>query len=273
MKKILSTILCLAMVVSMSVTAFAAEIGITGSQTTNTTVTYGPGSGYTVVIPESIAIPYSAGRGDAATVTVSASNVMIDYGTTLSVSIAGQDDGKWQLVDASNNANTIEYIIGSTAAGNNIVENSTVLSVPAGDYWNSTKSATLHLTVNENVVKTGNYSDTLTFTVDVDSVEIDLITFTVDGISYYAEDGMTWEEFIISNYNPDYDCNDSDKKFGTSDYYTNQVVFHKYDYCTEDEEWRVSVYIQNGDDEEMELTTVRLTDKIIADESYKSDNP
>ena len=167
MKKAVSLALALVMVMSMSIGAFAAEIGITGNQSSDTLVTYGPGSGYTVVIPESIVIPYSAGKGDSATVEVSASNVMIDYGTTLSVSISGQDDGKWQLVDASNNANTIEYIIGTTAAGNDIVEDSDVLTVPAGDYWDSTKSATLHLTVNENVVKTGNYSDTLTFTVDV----------------------------------------------------------------------------------------------------------
>lgn len=167
MKKAMSLALALVMVMSMSIGAFAAEIGITGSQTTNTTVTYGPGSGYTVVIPESIAIPYSAGKGDATTVTVSASNVMIDYGTTLSVAITGQDDGSWMLVDTTNAANTIEYIIGTTAGASDVVEGTDVLTVPAGDYWNSTKSATLHLTVNENVVKTGNYSDTLTFTVDV----------------------------------------------------------------------------------------------------------
>lgn len=167
MKKAVSLALALVMVMSMSIGAFAAEIGITGNQSSDTLVTYGPGSGYTVVIPESIVIPYSAGKGDSATVAVSASNVMIDYGTTLTVSISGQDDGKWQLVDAANNTNTIEYIIGTTAAGNDVVEDSDVLTVPAGDYWDSTKSSTLHLTVNENVVKTGNYSDTLTFTVDV----------------------------------------------------------------------------------------------------------
>ena len=167
MKKALSLGLALIMAMSMSIGVFAAEIGVTGSQTTDTLVSYGPGSGYTVVIPESIIIPYSKGKGDATTIEISASNVMIDYETNLIVSIAGQDDGKWQLVDVSNNDNTIEYIIGSTTAGNDIVEDSTVLSVPAGDYWDSTKSATLHLTVNENVVKTGNYSDIITFTVDI----------------------------------------------------------------------------------------------------------
>lgn len=31
-----------------------------------------------------------------------------------------------------------------------------------------------------------------------------LIEFTVDGISYQAEEGMTWQDFVDSNYNDGY---------------------------------------------------------------------
>lgn len=30
-----------------------------------------------------------------------------------------------------------------------------------------------------------------------------LISFTIGGITYYAEDGMTWEEWVNSEYNTD----------------------------------------------------------------------
>lgn len=32
---------------------------------------------------------------------------------------------------------------------------------------------------------------------------MDLITFTIDGITYQAERGMTWEEWVNSSYNTD----------------------------------------------------------------------
>ena len=33
------------------------------------------------------------------------------------------------------------------------------------------------------------------------NIESNLITFTVDGIEYQAEEGMTWEEWANSSYN------------------------------------------------------------------------
>lgn len=167
MKKLISGILCLFLIFSVSIPGFAVEIDSGDSQTTDTLVTYGPSSGYTVVIPESIVIPYSQGKGDSTTITVSASDVMINHGSTLDISISGQSNNKWLLVDSKNNNNNIEYIIGTTAADDDVIEDSTILTVPAGDYWNGTKSTTLHLTVNENVQNTGSYSDTITFTVGI----------------------------------------------------------------------------------------------------------
>ena len=34
-------------------------------------------------------------------------------------------------------------------------------------------------------------------------VEEDLISFTIDGVSYQAEEGMTWDEWVSSSYNTD----------------------------------------------------------------------
>lgn len=42
-----------------------------------------------------------------------------------------------------------------------------------------------------------------------------LISFTVDGTSYQAESGMTWEQFISSEYNPDTGYTNRPKKFTT----------------------------------------------------------
>jgi hypothetical protein len=37
--------------------------------------------------------------------------------------------------------------------------------------------------------------------ITVGGSSANLITFTIDGISYQAEDGMTWEEWVYSSYN------------------------------------------------------------------------
>lgn len=172
MKKIISGILCLVMMLSTNIPTFAAEINMNNSQTTETTVVYGPDSEYTVTIPESIIIPYNKGKGDSTTITVSASNVMINDGNNLNVSISGQTDSKWKLTNIADNNNNIEYIIGTTENGNDIIENSNILTVSAGDYWNSAKSATLYLTVNEDASNTGNYTGIITFTVSITSNNI-----------------------------------------------------------------------------------------------------
>ena len=166
MKKILAIALAGAMVMSMSTTVFATEIGVDGTQNAQTTVTYGPQGGYTVVIPESIVIDNQTNKGSA---IISAENVMIGYGTTLNVTISGDDyAGAWELIDESDADNKIEYIIGTEEGEDDIVNNSIVLSSAAGDNWNSKVEETLYFEIAEDVEVAGSYEDILTFTVTID---------------------------------------------------------------------------------------------------------
>ena len=172
MKKFLSSVLCLAMLLSMGTTVFAdwdeweeLDNNITtdgGHQ--NVTVTYGVSESFIVTIPSNFTI----GQSGTATADVSASNVMISAGNVLDVYISGHDySGSWELIDSNNNNNRLTYTIGTGAGLSNIVNNSVVLSVEAGEAYNSTVYETMHFTIVDELTSAGIYTDTLTFTVNV----------------------------------------------------------------------------------------------------------
>lgn len=113
---------------------------------------------YTVIIPDG-EIDITAEK--QATLKVSASNVLIDEGTTLKVSVASDD---WKLHDIKEGSKaTIDYSI--TKEDGTPVTNGAVLEVTAGT---KSKTETMTAKVDENtIVKSGTYEDKLTFTVGV----------------------------------------------------------------------------------------------------------
>lgn len=165
MKKIVSVLLALVMALSLGVSAFATDVTVDGSQSADTTVTYGLDSSYLVVIPESVVIDTNTHKGEA---TVSAENVLLGYGETLNITVANaENEDKWYLVDKTAADNTLEYTIGKTDGAADVTNESVVLSVAAGDKWNEKVEQALYFELAEDVTKAGDYSDTLTFTVDV----------------------------------------------------------------------------------------------------------
>lgn len=163
-KKILSGLLAASMALAMSTTAFAGSI-TTNNGTGETVLTYGMGQSFVVTIPADFIID---GQTNKATAEVTASNVMIGDGKVLEVVISGNDyTDKWELIDKAESTNTLEYTIGTTEGGNNIVSGSVVLDVAAGEAYNSTVEEVMHFTVVDTLSKAGEYDDTLTFTVDV----------------------------------------------------------------------------------------------------------
>lgn len=220
MKKILSCVLCLAMMLSMGTVTFASEISTDGGSQ-NTVVTYGMSEGFTVTIPTNFTIDESK----KATADVSASNVVIAHGSTLKVAVSGNDYvDSWELVDEEEATNTLTYTIGTTEGGNDIVNNSVVLSVGAGEAYNDTVEETMYFTVTDTLSKAGTYKDTLTFTVSVEDA-VELISFNVGGITYQAEKDMTWGEWIESEYNVgDWKINGSGNIEISRDEYTYSIV-------------------------------------------------
>lgn len=268
MKKIFSLLLVTTLLLSMSIVSFAAEI-TTDNTIQNVTVTYGTNQSFVVTIPSNIVID-SEGAGEA---EISASNVMIAFGKVLKVTVSGDDYvDKWELIDKNEPTNTLTYYI-ENPAEEKIANGDVVLDVESGEAYNKTVSDIMYFWITDTITKAGEYTDTLTFTVTVED-EAALINFTVDGTSYQAEEGMTWAQFINSKYNPDYECCDSEKKFGDGEYagYPNRVVYHRYDDCSDESYFRVSIQdyeINEGG----ELEQVRITDEIIANGAYESDNP
>ena len=194
MKKILSGIISLALALSMSTSVFASTITNSDSPYGWTEITYGMDQGFVVTIPADFTIYTQTNK---ATAEVTASNVMIPDGTILEVAVSGNDYvNSWELVDTAEAGNRLDYIIGSTDGDDDIVNNGVVLAVDAGDAYNSTVTETMYFEVVDTLTKAGTYTDTLTFTVSI------VISFTLDGTTYYAKNGMNWEEWVSSNYNP-----------------------------------------------------------------------
>lgn len=165
MKKVLSMILAVMLVVSMIPAAYATEIGVDGAQTANTTVTYGLAEGYTVIIPDAIAI----GSNGTGTGTLKASNVVIDSSETLNIKISGQDYvDAWELIDKADATNKLTYNIGKTAGASDVANNAIVLSCASGEHWNDEMAVTLYFKIAGDLTKSGAYEDTLTFTVSID---------------------------------------------------------------------------------------------------------
>ena len=152
MKKILSLALVLAMVLTMSVTAFATEItGNSGS--VDITYTYeAPVDSYIVTIPDSMTLGTDA--------NVSAGDVAITAGYLLTVSVSSQQyDGGWKL---SNGTNTLDYTL--KIDGADIENNGTVLTAKNGD---TAVTKTLVTALSGTPIYSGNYTDTLTFNVSI----------------------------------------------------------------------------------------------------------
>ena len=158
--------------------------------------------------------------------------ISLPSGQTINMTFtaANFNNGVFELRNGSNSV--IPYTIGrvsmvaSEGEGNNeIIENITsngcsVLTYIAGSSSNEGVTYKLRFaTTLENIKNakvTGLHTDTLTFTVNVTggtsgggsesggSPTIPtLISFTIDGTSYQFEEGMTWGEWVESEYNTD----------------------------------------------------------------------
>lgn len=151
-----------AMVLSfgMMSTAFAATLDM---DTTSGTmdVTYGVESGYTVTIPGDLALTDATAK----TANVSASNVMIEAGEILKVTISSTNyaNNNWNLVAEGAAANKLPYTI--KADGVSVANGGTILSVADGI---GSDESVLSFQLVDLPTRAGQYKDTLTFTVSVE---------------------------------------------------------------------------------------------------------
>ena len=156
MKKFLSIALALIVALSLSVTAFAAEIKPETSPAGSTTITYSVAPMYTVTIPASVTLGNDA--------TVSASGVKVAKGSQVVVKISGTSEageGAELAYTVKNGATTI-------GVGDAIL---TVNPDSATDGSGASGSATLTFTLDDTIKYAGIYTGTVTFTVSVEKKE------------------------------------------------------------------------------------------------------
>jgi hypothetical protein len=177
MKKFLSLTLAATMVLSLGATALANDTTNTYNNGSNSPAyerdskgldenqalaTYTLGKSYTVTIPDEINV--GTETASATGMTVKAENVVIGINDTLTVTVSSTNG--WAVNDKDDNTNTLAYKLNDGTS--DITQNdTTILSVAAGENWNSETSKTLTATLTDTPKKSGTYTDTLTFSVGV----------------------------------------------------------------------------------------------------------
>lgn len=194
MKKLFALILAITMMATLSVTAFAADYDTAGDKGMN--VTYSVNPGYTVTIPETVTI-----GADGTEKTVSAEGVVVNKGQYVSVTLAADNNFTVKTTEGAELTYTV------TANGEAVAAGAEVLAVNPKDGKNGT--ATVTFDIDESAIQyAGTYTGTATFTIAVKDVP--MINFTIGGISYQAEEGMTLCQWAESEY----DVNDEYRDAG-----------------------------------------------------------
>lgn len=185
MKKLFALILAITMMATLSVTAFAADYDTEGNKGMN--VTYSVAPAYTVTIPETVTI-----GAEGTEKTVSAEDVVVNKGQYVSVTLAADNNFIVKTAEGAELAYTVTANDEAVAAGGEIL----AVNPAVG----KTGTATITFDIEETAIQyAGTYTGSATFTIAVKDVPT--ISFTIEGVSYQAEPGMTWAEWEESAYN------------------------------------------------------------------------
>lgn len=161
MKKLLSIALTLVMVLSLSVTAFAADITQDSNpKTADTNVTFNVDPTYTVTIPATVTLAKDQDAGNyKQDATITASDVRLLEGQTITVKLASD----FQLDTAASATYKLPYTVKVGDSETAIATGDTVATFNTDT---NSQSSTLHFAA-DNPTYAGNYSDTVTFTIAV----------------------------------------------------------------------------------------------------------
>ena len=162
MKKLLTCVLALATVLSMSVTAFAADI-TQGSdpKTTNTNVTFNVDPTYTVTIPATITLAKDADGNYKQDATITAADVRLEEGMEVFVSLQSNFKLTTGVTD------TYYELPYTVTVGDSATAIATGDTVATFGTSTANQSVTLHFTA-ANPTYAGEYKDTVTFTIVVE---------------------------------------------------------------------------------------------------------
>ena len=182
LKKITAAIISAAMTISMG-RVLPAHAADTASGDVN--IIASVSGAYSLVIPQTITLSRDGGGDGVGT-----------YTGSIPVCVKGTIKSS-QYVTVSVNTPTLICEDGTTAA--------VALSQPK-DTWTcdevSGDGTTANFAVSTELAQPGDWSGTATFGCEMGS-NITLISFSIAGVTYQAEKGMTWEAWADSSYNTD----------------------------------------------------------------------
>lgn len=167
MKKLLTIMLALVMVLSLSVTALAADITQDSDpKTGNTTVTFNVDPTYTVTIPATVELEKKTAADETVTyekdLTVSAENVRLLEGKQIQVTLTSD----FTLTNDTQNggaATNLPYTVTVGDSATPIVTDGVVATFGTST---TEQTSVLHFAA-ANPTYAGDYSDTVTFTIAV----------------------------------------------------------------------------------------------------------
>ena len=170
MKKMLSSILCLIMMVSMSISAFA--------ESNDFVLTYSNEASYEITIPASGTVNKATGKG---IIEIDISDTNLANGTAVSVTAtsANYANGSWYLVNTKDSSDKIAYTIGTTNGGSDVTSGDEVLTADVPT------SATLYVTVSDTS-KVGTFTDTISFTSEI--VEAEISPYRLSGVWEFKDE-------------------------------------------------------------------------------------
>ena len=211
-------------------------------------VTYTVDPTYTVTIPETVTI-----GADGTEKTVSAEGVVVEKGRYVSVTLAADNNFTVKTTEGAELTYTV------TANGENVAAGGEILAVNPTD--GKTGTATITFDIEESDIQyAGTYTGSAIFTIAVKPVP--MISFTMDSSDFeewipgltanlQAEAGMTWAEWIESDYNVD-------------DYVMTEDWDGSYIICPEGKDW---VAVRDTQIDGFD-GIVLSTDEIVADNTY-----
>lgn len=153
MRKNLKFLLIMVLTLSIPLVTYAYDITDTYPNDPNSTIEVKASfdSSYTVIIPDSI----NFGNRTTTSATVSVSDVFVDDGEQLNISLSSQNG--WRLVNGN-----------SSLSYDAKIENSSItdqtISIPSGTAYNE---AEIEFTITDAVKVSGHYEDILTFSISV----------------------------------------------------------------------------------------------------------
>ena len=184
MKKIFAVMLAVALMMSLPVTAFAAN-----TEGGSIELSFNVDPTYTITIPATVELQKVEDNGTVTyendyTLTAQA-GVRLKKGEYIEVTVA--TDNEMETPEGA----TLAYTITKDDAA---LENNVVATFTTDK---AAQTSTIHIAAGDPDYA-GDYSDTVTFTI---SVKKPTISFTIDGDTYQAEEGMTWAQWVESAYN------------------------------------------------------------------------